>query len=380
MDGKSVNKFNIAIDIGTTSVEIAIIDSNGSIIDTCYFNNPQSLYGRDVITRINTAIRDKSFISIMKDLLIVSLKEHIYALLNKTKINPLSISGICICGNTTMISILMEYDFEELGSYPFNHMLDKSIYINSMKIFDPSFSINCPVILSGCTSAFIGGDVLSGLYFIEEEYDIKDNDTYIFLDLGTNGEMVLHNQGEYYSTSCACGPAFEASNRCMNIYGSTIIDAISMGIKSGKINKDGILNDNHIHSGLDMMGVHISADLLREILLAKAAIKTGIEILMYESNVDISHTNQVYIAGGFGFHLNIDNAIYIGLIPNIFKDKVTIVGNTSIKGAIKILSNCSMDNPIDNPIDYYIDKDIKLIQMANLPDYQERLLNNMNFR
>ncbi len=376
MDVTSINELKIAIDLGTTSIEVAIINISGDVIDTCYFKNPQSLYGKDVITRINTAIRDKSFVKTMKDLLIVSLKENIEKLTATNSLDLLSVNKICISGNTTMISILLQYDIEELGYYPFNHKLDKSVIVDSKDLFNNTLPISCPVILTGCFSAFIGGDVLSGLYYVENEYAINENDTYLFLDLGTNGEMVLFNKGEYYSTSCACGPAFEASNRCVNVYGSTLIDAIAMGIKAGKISTAGILEDTFLQSGLDLMGVHISADVLREILLAKAAIKAGIEILIKKANIDVSEINQVFVAGGFGFYLNIDNATYIGLIPEYLKDIIIIVGNTSLKGAIKLL----IDYENTNPIDYYIDKDMNLIQMANLPDYQELLINNMYYK
>lgn len=376
MDENSINELKIAIDLGTTSVELAIINEIGDIIDTCYFKNPQSLYGRDVITRINTAIRNKSFIKTMKDLLIASLKDHIKELISNNNLNISEVNNVCICGNTTMISILLQYDLDELGFYPFNHKLDKSVIIDSEELFDIDFTLKCPVMLSGCSSAFIGGDVLAGLFYVEREYDIKENDTYLFLDLGTNGEMVLYNKGKYYSTSCACGPAFEASSRCENVYGSTLIYAIAMGIKAGKISKEGILDETFLQSGLDIMGVHISSDLLREILLAKAAIRTGIEILIKESNTDINDISGVYIAGGFGFYLNIDNATKIGLVPDYLIDKVKIVGNTSLKGAIKLLQSTE----IIYSIDYYIDKNINLIQMSNLPDYQELLINNMYFR
>ena len=375
MDNNSIKEFKIAVDLGTTSVELAIIGDNKDIIDRCYFNNPQSLYGKDVITRINTATRNKSFIKIMKDLLVASLKEHLYKLISTNHLNISDFSKICICGNTTMISILLENDLEELGSFPFNHKLNKSIIINSEELFDDDFILRCPVILSGCSSAFIGGDVLAGLYYVEKEYDIKEDETYLFLDLGTNGEMVLYNKGDYYSTSCACGPAFEASSRSENVYGSTLIDAIALGRMAGKISKNGILEDRFIQSGLNIMGVNLSADKLREILLAKAAIKTGIDILVKESNTNIPDITEVYVAGGFGFYLNIDHATYIGLIPDYLKDKVKVLGNTSLKGAIMLLTS----NDYIVPIDLYIEKDIKLIQMANLPDYQELLINNMYF-
>ncbi len=369
-------EYKIAIDLGTTTIELAIIDKYGSITATDYFKNPQSLYGRDVITRINTATKNRKFIKVMKDLVLDSLKESITRLLSNKSINPEQISSICICGNTTMISILLEYELEELGVYPFNHRLESSVIMNSKEVFYEDFPFECQVILSGCLSAFIGGDVLAGLLEVEAKGELSNNDSYLFLDLGTNGEMVLAYNNTYYTTSCACGPAFEASSRCTNIYGSTLIDAISLGIKTGKLSKEGILEERYLSSGIDIMGVPITADILRDILLAKSAIRTGIDILLSEAGVDIDQLSHIYIAGGFGFYLNIDNAAYIGLIPKEFVGKVKILGNTSLKGAIKIL----LDNSNLKLMDSYKSKAVKLIQMANIPDYQDRLINNMYFK
>lgn len=369
-------EYKIAVDLGTTTIELAIIDKQGSIIATDYFKNPQSLYGRDVITRINTATRDKKFVKVMKDLVLNSMKESIINLLSSKSIGPEQISDISICGNTTMNSILLEYDLEELGVYPFNHRLEGSVIMSSKEVFYEDFPFECQVILSGCLSTFIGGDVLAGLLEVEAKNELSDKDSYLFLDLGTNGEMVLAYNNTYYTTSCACGPAFEASSRCTNIYGSTLIYAISLGIKTGKLSKEGILEERYLSSGIDIMGVPITADILRDILLAKAAIRTGIDILLSEAGVDIDQLSHIYIAGGFGFYLNIDNAAYIGLIPKEFVGKVEVLGNTSLKGAIKIL----LDNSNLKLMDSFKSKAVKLIQMANIPDYQDRLINNMYFK
>ena len=369
-------RYKIAVDLGTTTIELAVIDGEGTVIATDYFLNPQKLYGKDVINRINAATRDALFAKIMKDMLVKSLKHSIMTILSDKNIDYDGVDAICICGNTTMISILLEYDLEELGYYPFNHKLKSSVIIDSKELFNKDFPINCQVIMSGCASAFIGGDVLAGLLAIKNEYNINSDTSFMFLDLGTNGEIVLYYNGKYYTTSCACGPAFESSIRCSNIYGSNLIDAIAMGIKSGKISNSGILSDNLIHSGIDILGIHISPELLRDILLAKSAIRTSIDLLLLEANVNPMNVEALYIAGGFGLHLNIDNAIYIGLIPDAFKNKLKVVGNTSLKGAIEILKDHSNINFIND----FRKGDVLLIQMANLKNYQEHLLNNMYFK
>ena len=368
--------YKIAVDLGTTTIELAIIDGEGNIVSTDYFLNPQKLYGKDVINRINSANRDKAFIKIMKDMFIKSFKLSIMTILSDKVISYEAIKTICICGNTTMISILLEYDLEELGFYPYNHRLKRSIIIDSKEIFTEAFPINCQVVLSGCASAFIGGDVLSGLLAINNLYDLSYYKSYMFLDLGTNGEMILYYNNKYYTASCACGPAFESSTRYTNTYGSNLIDSIALGIKTGKISKDGILDDCFIENGIDIHGIHITSDILRDILLAKSAIRTGIDILLHEAGILSKDIEQIYIAGGFGFHLNIDNSIFIGLLPEAFKEKIKIIGNASLKGAIELLKTPNKIEFINN----FNKGDVTLIQMANLPDYQQHLLENMNFK
>lgn len=370
------NQYKIAVDLGTTTIELAIIDNLGTLIATDYFLNPQKLYGKDVINRINSAIRDRMFIKIMKDMIKKSLKLSIMTILSDKEISVDSISAICICGNTTMISILLEYDLEELGTYPFNHRLKSSVILNSRELFYNDFPINCNVLLSGCASAFIGGDVLAGLIALKGMHEFHTNKPYIFLDLGTNGEMVLYDGKTYFTTSCACGPAFESSVRCSNSYGSNLIDAITMGIKSGKISKDGILHDSYIENGVNILGINVSADLLRDIMVAKSAIRTGIDILLDESDISPDNICNVFIAGGFGFHINIDNSIYIGLIPSCFKNKIHILGNTSLKGAIELLNYPFKIKQINQ----FAKENFRLIQMANLPDYQDKLIKNMHFK
>ncbi len=371
-----MNHYKIAVDLGTTTIELALIDSEGTIIASDYFLNPQKLYGKDVINRIYSATRDKLFIKIMKDMFIKAFKLSVMTILADKDVSLDAIETICICGNTTMISILLEYDIEELGFYPFSHRLKESVTIESKELFYQNFPISCQVVMSGCAFAFIGGDVLAGLIAIDSYDNLNDFKSYLFLDLGTNGEMILYNHNKYYAASCACGPAFEASCRYTNTYGSSLIDSIALGIKSGKISIEGILQEAFIENGIDIQGIHITADILRDILLAKAAIRTGIDVLFKEAGIQPENIERVYIAGGLGFHLNLENAIFLGLIPVDFRDKIKVMGNTSLQGAIELLNNPSKISFIND----FSKGNVKLIQMANLPDYQNKLINNMYFK
>jgi uncharacterized 2Fe-2S/4Fe-4S cluster protein (DUF4445 family) len=204
-----------------------------------------------------------------------------------------------------------------------------------------------------------------------------DTGCHLLLDLGTNGEMVINNHGNLYGTSCACGPAFEGCVRRQKVYGSSVIDAISMAVKTRHLSPDGVLQGAYFDKGIDISGVHLDMDILRQIIPAKAAIATGIEYLLKYAGVTADEVDGVYLAGGFGFYLSPDSAFDIGLLPEAFRGRVFTVGNTSLMGACRLLTDETARNRLT---DYRAGHRIKILQLANEPDYQEKLLANMNFR
>lgn len=380
-----MKKISFAVDLGTTTIDSCLIDDEtGEILETLSQKNKQSLYGSDVINRIMNSSRNEENKEKLSSIVRKQLLLMLYTLLEKVTGNSFDdtkdnediainmLSGICVSGNTTMISILLGYDVSSLGSYPFAHELKKSIALNYKGV---------PVYLTGCLSAFVGGDILSGLLFLNEQYinAFNSSNSNLFIDLGTNGEMVLNANGKLYACSTACGPAFEGCVKRQGVYGSNLIDTLTLLIKTKKLSKEGVLNDEFLSGGVTINGIHITMDIIREILMAKAAIYTGLLTLINEAakndkDFDISKVNQLFIAGGFGLHLDIDNASYIGLIPNELKDKVLVCGNTSLSGAISILKNKSIDK-----LDELSESKIMHVELANNDCYKEMLINNMIF-
>ncbi len=372
-----MNDIKIAIDLGTTTIDMRLLNDSCEVIDSKSIKNRQALYGRDVVNRILTSIRDKKYIGIMKDMVLDDISDSIVSMLETHGISKNNVGMTCICGNTTMISILMEYDLEAMGYAPFKTMLDSAISMDFKVLFKERLDINCPLILSGCVSAFIGGDIIAGLMYIKNKYKaFGSDDISLFIDLGTNGEMVINNKGNLIATSTSCGPAFENSVRKQGIYGASLIDAIVLGIKTNKISNEGILADEHIINGINISGVYIDADILREILTAKAAIRTGIDYLFKECDIAYEDIDNVFIAGGFGQYLNIDNSVYIGMFPNILSDKITVCGNTSLKGASLIACDMTFIDEMNS----YTEDNISVIQLADKSNYQEDLINNMCFK
>ncbi len=368
----------IAIDVGTTNIDMAFFDSDiNEVIFEKGFHNRQSLYGSDVINRINTVKRDKSFIGKLKALALEDISNAIDEFKDKYEYNYSDIDAFCLSGNTTMISILLEYDISDMGENPYPTILKKSISVNSEYIFGEDCKFDCEVLLTGCVSAFIGGDILSGLVFLDEDKNafLDDSSVNLLIDLGTNGEMVLNNKGKLLAASAACGPAFEASLKRQGVYGASAVDAVSLLISSGKLSENGSLKDEYIENGVSINNIHITSDIVREILLAKAAISSCIENLYKKACINYEDTDKVYISGGFGSYLNIDSAIKLGIIPKAFKDKTVMSGNTSLKGALEILKNKDLIKKADS-----LREETEVLILADEEGYNESLINNMFYK
>lgn len=366
-----MNKVRYAVDLGTTTVDCRLYDEVNNVTVSEYsFKNPQSLYGRDVITRINATIRNEQNLYKLKELVAQGLNDAIRIMLEKSGVNFKDVYKTVICGNTTMVSIILGMDIRPLGAYPFTPGICDSIECKAQDVGLKLLEPDSYVLISGCASAFIGGDILSGLYYLDKNYDlIKSRSRFLLLDLGTNGEMVASNGEKLFACSAACGPAFENCTRRQNVYGSSTIDALAMCLATGKLAPEGNLTDSYIEYGIDIMGIHLDMDIIHQILLAKAAIRTGIDCLLEYAGIKRSDLDTVYLAGGFGFYMNIDNAMKLGLIPGYFAGRIKTVGNTSLLGG------CTASK---EDIDYFTNR-IEVVQFALNENYQDKLIDNMIF-
>lgn len=365
--------FGFAVDLGTTTIECCLVClKDKSILDRQSFPNPQSLYGSDIMNRILAVERNTSLLHAMKQAVTDKLLSCFDSMRDNAGILTNDVHEICICGNTTMVSILLEYDITSIGVYPFKAKLKQGITCEASVIFGNN-CYDCPVYLSGCASAFIGGDILSGLFYLRnEEAGSFCDKTCLFMDLGTNGEMVLYHDGKYYGASTACGPAFEGCTRRQNVYGCTTIEAIHFGLLAHKICEDGSFASEE-DTSINIHGVTLSGDILHQVLLAKAAICAGILTLCDEAGIDVNRIETVYLAGGFGFYLNMNSAASIGLFPDCLKSKIKIVGNTSLFGAISLLGLKDKNKHMHALL-------IHILNFAEIPAYQDLFISNMYFR
>ena len=373
---------SICIDIGTTTLVFSLI-KNGITAKTLTFPNPQRRFGADVLSRIESASLGRA--SQIRQAIIFRLIEGVKTLADN------EVRDIIISANTTMTYFLMGFDTAELGHYPFNASHTETIKTT----FDAlaGTNIKLPVTIIGGVSAFVGGDIVSGIY-LTDMYKKAENT--LLIDLGTNGEMALGSKNGIISASTAAGPAFEGggiSCGCasvegavcqinplktignkppIGICGSGIIELVAFMLETGIIDETGRLSDEYAQKGYEFAdGLFFTQNDIRAVQTAKSAILTGIEVLLEKS--ETKEISEVYLCGGFGQALNPVSSAKIGLIPDYLIKKVKPVGNSSLGGAIKY-SITKDDNALK-----HIHTISKEIILGNNEYFTQKYIQNMNF-
>ena len=367
MRGQKGN-FGIAIDIGTTTIAMQLISlGSGEIVGTYTALNRQRRFGADVIARIEASAKGHQ--EELRELIREDLKKGIHSLVREAGLPADTVTELAIAGNSTMIHLLMGYDCKGLGSYPFTPVNIKLIESTYVDVLGETFLHAKVNILPGI-SVFVGGDIVSGLY--ERDMD-RDKEFSLLIDFGTNGEMALGNKEKLLVTSTAAGPAFEGGNirygvgsvkgaivgvtigddgtevktiankAPIGICGTGVIEAVAELLKLGLVDETGCMDDLYFEDGYplaetaDGSAIYLTQKDIREIQLAKAAVRAGLETLFLRYGITKEEVSRVYLAGGFGFNLNCRKAVEIGLLPKELGDRVEIIGNSSLSGTVKCL-------------------------------------------
>ena len=319
-------QYGIAFDIGTTTIASSFVDlESGRILSEQGCMNRQSQFGADVISRIQYASSNPDGLNTMHRLICADIEALIQSYVEQGYRKE-QMKKLVFSGNTTMLHFLMNRSVNGLTGFPFApEFLDGQQYEYDDMLIE---------IMPG-KSAFVGADIVSGVQALNlgcgPEYEL-------LIDLGTNGELWLLNEEQGVCTSTSCGPAFANSVTKGNVYGTCLLDELAKAYIEGKIDSNGLLQGKYFEKGISCGEIIITQDTVRQIQLAKAAIRTGIELAAYELRIPLENISKVYLAGGFGFFLNLESAFTIGLLPDEFRGRITTVGNTSLKGAIQTLS------------------------------------------
>lgn len=367
----------VAIDIGTTTVVVQILDPvSGAVIGKASGFNKQMHFGDDVLTRINLCGTDPEMLgrlhrAIVAQTLMPLLEEALGGRADD------EVACFAIAGNTTMLHLLVGEDPTSMGFAPFTpSFLEREPFLAGSIGLSPT---SAPVHLLPCVAAYIGADLTSGLFASGLLYDEGPS---LLVDIGTNGEILLIHDGVVSGCATAAGPAFEGSGlscglragegaiahiwlerepfaigvekigprhlRATGLCGSAYIDFLAEGRRVGLLSSPGRFQPpvGAEHTVTDTYGsalvvahgqgkrpiVVTEADVGR-LLQAKAAIAAGILTLLSRYGLVPADVRHLYLAGGFGMHLNLANAIACGLLPGFSVDQIQLVGNTSLAGA-----------------------------------------------
>ena len=365
---ESYNIYGIAIDIGTTTLGFSLIDLQSGNIKGKYSKlNSQGIYGADIISRIQHAASGK--LEELQDRIKIDIVTAIRELLQSNGIDNRFIYEIAISGNTAMLHLLLGLYPELLGRSPFVAVNLDLIELRFFEVFGVDL-LDCRVTILPGMGVFVGADVMAGILYHDMFKAEKIN---LFIDIGTNGEIVIANKNFILATATAAGPALEGGNiSCgigsvmgaiarvsydgnsfewetignkepIGICGSGVIDIIGQGLKYGLIDNTGLLREDLIEKGLiiytDKKGKKLALKQkdIRQIQLAKSAIRAGVESLIKKAGIALNDIDQVYLAGGFASNIHVGNMIRIGLIPQELENKIHISGNSSLGGGVKYL-------------------------------------------
>lgn len=384
--------FGIAIDLGTTTVVVQLIDlQTAQVIAVETFLNPQVKFGADLISRIQACLDGNS--SEMTNVIRNSIG---YTIESMQKKHPVKLQQVALVGNTAMQLIFAGQDVSPLSNYPF-HVNDLG-----MKSFTPEelgwkFGVEEPIRFYPSIGSFVGSDILAGI--AATKLHLKDNFTAL-IDLGTNGEIVVGNRERMVCASTAAGPAFEGANISMGmravtgaisslhlkngkieatvignasakgICGSALIDAVAIFRKLDLIGMFGEINSGEMQMKIAGKVVLTQKD-INEFQLAKAALAAGLTILCRQLSIEVSDIAELYIAGGFGNYINLEHVTATGMIE-LPEDKIHKMGNTALIGAKIFLFS-------DEVLVAEILQKITHINLEGDPNFQDIYVDKMMF-
>jgi uncharacterized 2Fe-2S/4Fe-4S cluster protein (DUF4445 family) len=378
----------LAVDIGTTTVVVMVVDlTDGQVLARAGGFNAQIRYGDNVLTRIGAASSPDVRQAMRRALVEETLRPLAQKACERAGRELSRLVGAAVAGNTTMLHILADEDPTSLGIAPFTARFLAGRVLTPESIgweadgLDPAL----PLQLLPGLSAYVGADITAGVYATGMTYDETPS---LLVDMGTNGEVVLHAGGRLVGCATAAGPAFEGAGLASGtrahagavemirlglepfelelgaiggrppaaeagVCGSAYVDFLASGRACGLIRENGRFDRKRwlevpaahrieTEDGYALRlagadggpGPRISEVDVAHLLQAKAAIGAGIETLLEVAGITAAEVGQVYLAGGFGMHIDVAHAVGIGLLPGFEVAKVRVVGNTALGGAV----------------------------------------------
>jgi len=401
-------QLGLAVDLGTTKVAGYLVDlSDGRTLATKGIMNPQISYGEDIISRISSAVHSPADAAALQKLAVDAINELCTDLCGDTDAKPEEIVEAVVVGNTAMHHLFLLLPVKQLARSPFVPAISRALGVKAREL-GLNIAPGAYVHLLPNIAGFVGADHVSML-LATDAWQAKE--TTLALDIGTNTEVSLVYKGQIVSTSCASGPAFEGGHITygmrattgaierlhidgdkiqyqtidaappVGICGSGILDALAQLHRARIIDEGGRIIDSGPHvraykgqREFVLVGkeerkvksvISITQHDVRELQLAKAAIRTGIQILLETSGCAEDDIEQVIVAGAFGTYIDISSAVAIGMLPPLPLNRFSQVGNAAGMGAKMALISIRSRTQAED-----IASMVSYIELASTPSFQ----------
>lgn len=394
--------YGVAIDIGTTTVVASLVDINtGEELESESMINAQKKFGLDILTRITYKLENsKSGQKELQQTIVESINRMIKSICERVGISENNIYEITVAANSTMIHFLLGINTDSIGRSPYipAFVRAKTVLASSIGL---KINKRAKLYCLPSVSSYIGADIVAGTYVCDLH---NSSENILFIDIGTNGEIVLANRGKLLSCSCAAGPALEGMNisygmraaegaiedvkitekgielkvigdkEPIGICGSGILavlkELLRIGIVKNRgafIKKDKIEENDYRFNMIQENGtkrefilnenprILVTQSDIRQVQLAKGAILSGFYALLKKANLTMEDLDKVIVAGQFGSHLPVESLVGIGILPSGIESKIKYVGNSSKTGAYMCLMSEDVKKNIENvsrKIDY----------------------------
>ena len=382
-----------AVDLGTTTLAACLLAPvSGEVLLARSSRNPQCSYGADVISRAQYSITHGP--DELSRCMRGGVRELLKELSAGAGIRPDEIKAVSVAGNTCMHHLFLGLDVRKLARAPHVPAVKEALILKAEE-YQLSVHPEALLYMLPNIAGFVGGDTAACLACLQPE---REDAWTLLADIGTNSEMALAGKGKITVCSAAAGPAFEGvgiscgmraeegavaavrntdggietdvigGGSARGICGSGLLDLIAVLLERGDIDEYGGLKCE------DLLPVPLTQKDVRQFQLAKAAIAAGIECLLEKEGISAGDVSRVYLSGAFGNYLNPGSACAAGLFPEEFSGRIEQIGNASAAGAALILRSASA-------WEYAKEAAAKAeaLELAELPEFQESFLNNINF-
>lgn len=383
--------------------------------------NPQREFGADVVTRISAAVESESARREMFRLVNAGLETVALQLMSRAGVEPVSLKRVAIAGNPAMEHLLLNLPVASLASVPYRPLFTEG---KTFRTKDIGWGLDAELDIFPLPGGFVGGDLIAFLYGqAVHKSHVTNPPSRLFVDLGTNAEIALGTGNRIYATSAAAGPAFEAASLSSGmpalpgavnlvtirgdrvelstignippkgICGTGALTAVVSLLQAGLMESDGrLLSPEEIPSNLACRIIARNGELaflvykgagceiflaqkdIREIQLAKGAIRGGVEVLLERAGTTVSDIAELTVSGSFGFSISADCLKRLGVIPPDLADKVRFVPDGALAGVERFLRRSGGTTEVSE-----LAGRVTMVPLSGSPLFEKLFMQHMNF-